>query len=372
MYGPPKKILLSKVPEKEACAMARAFWEEMEPLLQPNALPPSKAFMLEATRLSKTGHTHRFCEGFTKYGLAAAVSDTYVDIGLARQHPVLRIADFVECLRLEGKLDMLWLGNGEAARKDFWQKWQQLQPEHGVFATHANRLGSCLPVAVHCDEGTTLKKKALMIVQWQPLLGRGTRKSQQKGTTEPGCNYVGHSFTNRFLWSCCLARFYSGKKLNNKPLTMLLHHLSNDLSAAFHQGFSLGAHGHLYLVPIAMKGDWPALIKCGGLTRHFGRVSQAKPGKGICHLCMADQENYRAWHDISYRNMSRMRAGNVPAPWKSVPSLASVVPMAESQRAGFFKVDLFHTLHKGVFADICANVIALWPEGLLVRFLFKH
>ena len=145
----------------------------------------------------------------------------------------------------------------------------------------------------------------------------------------------------------------------------LVDHLSKELTDAFCKGFQVtidGAHASLFLVPICMKGDWPALNKIGNLTRHFGRKSDKpdseKPGKGICHLCRADMEGHRNWHAVDYKNMVKMHM-DAPVPWEKEPSLVAAVPLRDdAHKALFFRIDMFHTLHKGVMGDIAANAVA--------------
>lgn len=200
-----------------------------------------------------------------------------------------------------------------------------------------------------------------MIVQFQPLIGRGTRK--RKGSLEvPGPNFLGNSLTTRLLWSVMLARVYGGKS-KNKPLHRLVEHLALDLAQGFREGFEVSTPvgiQRLYLVPLGCKGDWPALVKVGSLTRHFGRKA-AENGNGICHLCNADQPGHKAWHMLGYGHMLRMRAG-ASLPWVREPSLVAAVPLTDADKPGFFKIDPFHTLHKGVMGDLAANTIVLWLE----------
>ena len=69
-------------------------------------------------------------------------------------------------------------------------------PRHPVFDTHRGREGQCVPIAIHCDEGCTLKKKSIMIVQYHSLMGKGTRK-RKSTEEEPGINMIGNSYTTR-------------------------------------------------------------------------------------------------------------------------------------------------------------------------------
>lgn len=286
-------------------------------------------------------------------------------MGLKETHPCLSVEDTIRTLDAEDKLHILLQGNGDNQFKAFWGNWRQLQPEHPIFESnmHNNQLEKCIPIMVHVDEGTTLKKKAIMIIQFQPFLGQGTRK-RKRTSTLLGCNMLGHSMTNRVLWSVMLTRLYSGKKLRNKPLLKLIAHLSAQLAEAFYKGIQLQKGGHtLFLVPLCLKGDWPALNKVGNLNRHFGRLvtdPNAKNRAGICHLCRADCEGFEGWHDVSWQNMQRFHEGS-PLPWSVEPDLVAAIPLPNKYKADWFKIDIFHTLHKGLMADIAANAIVFRP-----------
>ena len=322
-----------------------------------------------ASRLSQTGHENRLSNQLAAYGLTANIPISYVDIGLKVKHPVHQLKDLVQTLDTRGKLDMLLMGNTGASLEQFWGEFRKHQPDHPIYDLHRGREGQCLPMMLHFDEGSTLKKRQIMIVQLQPLLGRGTRK--RKGSLEvPGCNFLGNSLTTRFLYSVMLARLYGGK-FKNKPLQRLVDHLAADLARCFREGVEVSTRGgteRLFLVPLGCKGDWPALVKVGSLTRHFGRKA-AKNSKGICHLCKADQEGHKSWHILGYNHMQNMRAG-VPLPWAREPSIVAAVPLTDADKAQFFKIDPFHTLHKGVMGDLAANAIVfrliVFAPGVIV------
>lgn len=146
--------------------------------------------------------------------------------------------------------------------------------------------------------------------------------------------------------------------MKNKPLLRLIEHLALDLQSCFHNGIEvnyLGKSQKLYLVPIGLKGDWASLAKVGQLTRHHLRdVTTTGGGKGICHLCLGGQESHR-WFDISLNNMKKMRIG-APPPWTAEPGIVKHLPLGP-YKPFFFRIDVFHTLHKGVFGDVAANAI---------------
>eukprot|EP00438_Fugacium_kawagutii_P022263 Skav211437 [mRNA] locus=scaffold1591:160572:162182:+ [translate_table: standard] len=265
-------------------------------------------------------------------------------------------------------------GNKESDFQQFWSKYRMVQPHHPIFLTHAGREQFCVPIAVHCDEGTTLKKKSIMIIQLHSLMGKGTRK-RKSTDTEPGINMLGSTLANRVLWSVMLARVYSGKKNGNKPLEKLIEHLSSQLSDVFYKGCRLQhAEKTIYLVPICMKGDWPALAKIGSLSRHFGRAMKTgqSGGQGICHLCKADKPSFENWHDVSWGNMLRMHS-DCPLPWTKEPALVRAVGIPEEYQPNFFRFDIFHALHKGLMADIGANtIVCSFEHGLFGAGAFDH
>ena len=343
--------------EAQACSLADAFWEEFGGLEGSHDLP-SANFLKTASRLSQTGHAYLLSGHFEDYKLAADIPFNYKDVGLGQPHPVLSILDFVKTLDTNGKLDLLFMGNAPQRYEEFWGKWRARQPHHPIYRAHGDCLGRCVPVMVHADEGTSQKKNGVMIVSVQPVLGHGT--SKRKATeTVPGVNYLGKSLVTRMLYSVMLARVYSGKKMKNKPLLKLVEHLALELRSAFYEGIPVNlttACERVYLVPIGMKGDWAALVKCGQLVRHHLRdVSAKKSGAGICHLCLGGQESHN-WFDISYDNMEKMRDG-APPPWSHEPAIVRHLPLGDPYKHHFFRIDVFHTLHKGVFGDIAANAI---------------
>ncbi|CAE7904262.1 unnamed protein product, partial [Symbiodinium necroappetens] len=114
-----------------------------------------------------------------------------------------------------------------------------------------------------------------------------------------------------------------------------------------------------------MKGDWPALTKLGNLRRHHLRVTwTSDAGAGICHYCKAGMPGNADWHNLSFRNMAAMRI-DAPAPWSPPPALIRYVPHSMSQAPYFFRIDLFHLMHKGVLADVAANaIVSCFDYGL--------
>ena len=70
--------------------------------------------------------------------------------------------------------------------------------------------------------------------------------------------------------------------------------VSENLIQAMNVGVDVGDAGlpkTLRLAVTGIKGDWPFLIECGRLHRHFRRAPKRGQsnmlGEGVCHLCLA-------------------------------------------------------------------------------------
>ena len=333
--------------------MVAGIWEEIQHLPGVDDIP-SAPFLKAAKRLEATSHECRLGLAMEDHGLSANIPVSHVDISMKHPHPVLAVRDFVEGLCADQQLDRLFCGHDETDFALFWSKFKALQPDHPVFTKHCKHLGRVIPVWGHADEGTSQKKRAIMIIQWQPLLGHGTSRGGK------GLNYVGSSVTTRFLYSVMAGRLYISKLAQKrKRLTTLVTCFAEDLASCFETPVRVEHEGEckdVFLCMLGLKGDWPALIKLGELRRHHLRNTWAKPdGDGICHLCNGGRSGC-PWHDVSYENMLRMKT-DVPAPWARPPALISLLPQSPSHVAEFFRIDVFHNLHKGLLADAAANAV---------------
>ena len=83
--------------------------------------------------------------------------------------------------------------------KNSWSQYRLLWPGYELFA-RADRgqvdLQRCLPCYVHGDEGTYFKQGAIMIAQWQSVLGCGTLKCSREAFAD---RLMGESLANPFV-----------------------------------------------------------------------------------------------------------------------------------------------------------------------------
>ncbi|CAE7265539.1 unnamed protein product [Symbiodinium microadriaticum] len=285
--------------------------------------------------------------------MEAKLDVSFVDVFLKKPHPILAIRDFVEGLSLEDHMTTLFHGHEAADYARFWADWQKLQPDHPVYEVHAGRLDKVVPIWIHADEGTSQKKKGLMVLSWQPLLGQGTQRKP-----DSSLNFLGPSVSTRLLFSVMSTQLYNTAS-KKKRLMALTDVFARNLADCFERPIDVAWNGtseQIYLCCLGMKGDWPALIKLGNLNRHHLRDTwSTDAGAGICHYCMGGMRGH-AWHDLSFANMLAMRQ-DAPPPWSTPPVLIQHVPHSILQEPYFFRIDLFHLMHKGVLADVAANAM---------------
>ena len=322
---------------------------------------PSREFLKETARLKETKHEHKLYDVFEKYNLIAKIPMSFVDLGTkaTKDHPVLMPKDFVSFLSEQNKLDLLFCGHTGVDYMDFWAHYRLVEADHPVFRFHKRRLSSCIPIWIFADEGTSQKKKALLIMEFQPILGHGSRRAED-------VNMSGISVTTRFLYSVLSGKVYAGKKKRQEPLHNLVNFLAQHIGNSFHEPIAVRGVSwteNIYLVCLGLKGDLAALVKLAQLDRNYMRDTISGNGAGICHLCCAGQANH-SYHETTFESLAKMRRG-APLPWKNEPSLLIHIPHSPSRKASFFKLDMFHILLKGVFGDIAANAIVV--QKLLAR-----
>ena len=351
-----------KVTEREACAIASAFWSEFGGLDGARSVPSAR-FLVDSSRLCRTSHENAFTDLCGSYGLHPAIPITYVPVGLIKDHPVLGVADVIRCLSNDKKLDLVFAGHGPADYVRFWDVYRQSFPGHQVFKTHENDLEVCLPIQLHMDEGTSIKKRGLMVCHWGPCMGAGT--SRKDGGD---LNYLGVTIRTRFLYGVMMAKVYGGKN-KLKPLLRLTEHLATELRKLFFEGVEVQVGlttCRIFPICISLKADWAGMAKVGCLKRSFMSDAPTKAfGRGICHLCKAGMESH-PWHQVSFEEMERAHQ-NPPLPWTSPSPLTSIIPADPSRLPDFFRVDIFHTCHKGIIADAAANAIE--PQNILSTYL---
>ena len=176
---------------------------------------------------------HRSCkeegvsEVFAKYGMTYNVKISTSKVGEIDDFPWLRPSDFLKHMAFTRQTHRLLGGKSlEEAKpllKLFWSRYREAFPKHALFQDpKAHCLERCLPILVHGDEGTTFKKKAVLIVGFQSPIGYGTRHSpNQHPTSEVSdvgipLNFLKTALQSRFLSIICPKDISSVKEVGSK------------------------------------------------------------------------------------------------------------------------------------------------------------
>ena len=199
-----------------------------------------------------------------------------------------------------------------------------------------------------------------MVIQFQPILGLGTRKSHllsQCGSQN--VNLRGHSFMTRFLIGVMPKAMY-----RNSPETfdVFLTKAMQDFEKLYFQGLDVGC-GTLRFVVLGLKGDLPFLSKAGHLTRTFMHIRKGPAGPkskaltGCCWKCSAGSAAI-CFEDLS-RNPDWIHTcgPNNTLPWDVIPPWFDHVPHVPSDKGSFFKLDVLHIYHLGIGRDFGASAL---------------
>jgi len=103
-------------------------------------------------------------------------------------YPVLRMTDWVDCVFRHGGHMFLGgnpLGKSNHFRQDlrqFWERYKVVEPDLSFFGTVPEcEWDTCIPLAIHGDEGRGKAKSPLMVVTTQVIMPLSEKKSNMQG-----------------------------------------------------------------------------------------------------------------------------------------------------------------------------------------------
>ena len=151
---------------------------------------------------------------FASSGLRYEVGLTYSQAGAIPDFPWIRPSDYLKSLVRTGDFTKLLGGHSLESSKTtlhtFWTRYKDQFPAHEVFSdpVKSANLHRCVPVYVHGDEGTTYKKKGVLVIAFQSPIGHGSRHSpnQRPETLNDAgipMNLLRTSLQSRFLTAIC-------------------------------------------------------------------------------------------------------------------------------------------------------------------------
>ena len=244
--------------------------------------------------------------------------------------------------------------------EEFWACYKEWEPGLEIFDHEFWDASTLVPLYVHGDGGRTYRRDELMIFQYQPLLGLGTRKSHPLGllrNRKPGANMQGHSFTTRFLFGVMQKPLY---KDDPDLFQNFLLKMMENFADLYYRGLQLGDCKFRFIV-IGIKGDLPFLSKAGNLTRTFLHIRKApaneksKPLGGCCWLCGAGTDEL-PFEDFSRSPRWLLSCGSANVcPWNRCPMFFEPTPHVRADPGSFFKLDVLHIYHLGMGRDFAGS-----------------
>ena len=326
-------------------------------------------------------------EVFRKYNLACTVQVDKVDLSDdLKGFPYIKFSSWLEYLttsRIARQLcGVSSLQRLKRVLHEFWIRYESIYPNHAVFRrarAGALDLDFTIPYFSHSDEGRSYKKEALWIFSVHGCFGRGTQHYIRSGKHKAplrrnqfGLNFVGHSLSTQFLFATMLRET---SNLNPGALQNLLKIFAEDAAQLSTQGFLTHDGRRLWAVHLGTKGDLPALGKVGNFVRSFSHVPRApssrKPCEGICHRCLAGQEENQRVGKAHYpfEDLSRSPAWittiDTVEPYQQRPEILEGALLDGDQPWNFFHFDLWHIFHLGIAKHYLASCFVLIVESTL-------
>ena len=226
----------------------------------------------------------------------------------------------------------------ELALKCFWQTLKASMPTHQVYASRHDRLERCLPFFLFLDEGTSVRKSAVLVISMQPVLGTSTagkfgdrlRKSKKR-KREPERNppdlqklmiesqthnSAGRTYQSRFLFTVLPKKVYK----KSDRLDLVLGKLADECVALMTSGVTIRSKTY-YPVCLGVKGDAPMLMRVGHLDRGFSRMGK---DSGCCWECQAGESGHHfedtRWSPDWEGTLYTVRPYGEPSPLLRIPA----------------------------------------------------
>lgn len=316
-----------------------------------------------------------------KHRLSLPVDKDYLDTKAKNKSlriPFLRFRNWMKFV-LENNCMHIFSGLVKPDRKRegdiweaFWQRYEKQHRSHPIYQLARDgkvKLRNCVGVLLHGDEGRSRKRQAFLLLNLHSPLGRGVEVGLQRATKREYLkmlpNFVGHSYTNRFLVSAIPKAQYTGE--NSFVFDLLLDKVAEELCHMSSVGVQQdGETYHAFC--LGGVGDWPWLVKSGNLQRSFMNVEKHKEEhgagqrqrqdcRGICHLCQAGQPGW-PYEQIGSRHPTWEASICAESPFDGQNPLEAI-PHPVDEFPFFYHFDLFHCWHLGMAKHYLGSMLAL-------------
>ena len=356
-------VFISKVSHEMVAEIAHAVHFEVESAFGESSTKrlPSAKLVQGIHRAYVTGHSASGVRAVmdSMPNIKATLEVTNINIGLDYEHPVIFPSSYINSLAQAGNLCNLTGGKPFSSLTMFWEKLQPLRPEHPVYGLPKPTWKHIIPVYLIADEGRGFKKSQIMVLGSEPVLGEGCEAEDAITASESlKMNFRGNTFKTRQLYTVLPKKTYNK---DSEPLHNAVNQWADDLRKCFsglrvqHEDETI----ELRVAVLGLKADWPALSKLGRLERNFAREAYPS-GHGICHLCSANSSECPEWHHHDLTTAPWIATmGTADFPWRQAreSGLTRNIPMEPGHKQRFYLVDIFHTCHKGVLADLAGSGI---------------
>ena len=217
----------------------------------------------------------------------------------------------------------------------FWRIFKQVRGSHPVFLDHRDHLHWCLPMKAHVDEGTGLRKAAMLQVTWGPVIF---------------CEDA--SWSRYFFWSCMGQEQYkaqnAGYEAGNASIDSLMHHFTLQACQLYDEGVQVRGFNFKFVF-VGLEADLPAQAKIFHLHRNW----QCSPNR-MCPWCNADDGLCPAT-DINLNARWRQTICT-ERPWSELNcSPMSMIPGAGTEE--FLLKDVFHICSLGIARTFVASLL---------------
>lgn len=333
--------------------------------------------LLEVSKRAPT-NGERDCQRLMakKYRLALPIPKTFVDSkDPSLKVPFLRLRDWMNFLLENNCMHILaGLVRPHATREgDIWEAWwkkfQVHFPEHPIFEKARDgriKLRNCVALLLHGDEGRSKKKNAFLVLNVHSPLGRGVATGLENATKRKYLkmlpNFVGHSYTNRFLVSAMPKSSYTGK--NSYMFDRLMHQTAEELQFMADTGVEYQGERYFGFL-VGIVGDWPWLAKSGSLERTFMNVPKHAVNhqecKGVCHLCLAGRPTW-PFEQLETRHPTWLGSVLAQPPFDEGSNPFRILPHISGELPTLWKFDLFHSIHLGIAKNYLGSMLALFSE----------
>ena len=235
-------------------------------------------------------------------------------------------------------------------------------------STNLGELDQCVPFYLHMDEGTGLRKSAVMVITAQTVFGENTAARFNKlihgtdRTTNAAMKVMvqaqnhsgaGSTYKSRYLFTAIPKKWYSRQHSN--VYTGMLQKLADECLDLFTSGITIRGK-QFFFVCLGLKADQPAQAKAANLTRSFANLGR---NKGCCYQCLAGLDAY-PFEEVNDRPKWLATVGT-QLPWVQ-PSPLLQIPHKAFESESFFHKDPFHIFKQTMGGHFIASCLILFVD----------